>query len=206
MSKRALCPDCERPIKTCLCDDIVKLKSTYQLIILQDPTEAKHALSSAPILAKSIVGAQLIIGDLFDPFELLGKNWQQESLLVFPNADSLSSPQAGKIRFKYLILLDGTWRKVSRLLHLNPWLMKIPSIAIQPTHTSEYKIRKSPREDGLSTIEAAVSILNDLHADKNFSPILPAFRKMIEMQITAMGIDKFQNNYLKVHHEVNLKK
>jgi DTW domain-containing protein YfiP len=206
MSKRAQCPHCERPIKTCLCDDIVKLKCAYQLIILQDPTEAKHALSSAPILAKSIVGAQLIIGDLFDPFELLGKNWQQESLLVFPNADSLSSPQAGKIRFKYLILLDGTWRKVSRLLHLNPWLMKIPSIAIRPTHTSEYKIRKSPREDGLSTIEAAVSILNDLHADKNFSPILPAFRKMIEMQIIAMGIDKFQNNYLKVHHEVNLKK
>jgi DTW domain-containing protein YfiP len=206
MSKRAQCPHCERPIKTCLCDDIVKLKCAYQLIILQDPTEAKHALSSAPILAKSIVGAQLIIGDLFDPFELLGKNWQQESLLVFPNADSLSSPQAGKIRIKYLILLDGTWRKVSRLLHLNPWLMKIPSIAIRPTHISEYKIRKSPREDGLSTIEAAVSILNDLHADKNFSPILPAFRKMIELQITAMGIDKFQNNYLKVHHEVNLKK
>jgi DTW domain-containing protein YfiP len=84
--------------------------------------------------------------------------------------------------------------------------MKIPSIAIQPSHSSEYKIRKSPREDGLSTIEAAVTILNDLHADKDFSAILPAFRKMIELQISAMGIDKFQNNYLKVQNKVNLKK
>jgi DTW domain-containing protein YfiP len=206
MSKRALCPHCERPVKTCLCDDIVTLKCAYQLIILQDPKEAKHALSSAPILAKSIVGARLIIGELFDPIELLGKNWQQESLLVYPSADSLCSVQAAKVKFKYLILLDGTWRKVSRLLHLNPWLIKIPSITIQSTNASEYKIRKSPREDGLSTIEAAVSILNDLHADKKFSHILPAFRKMIELQISAMGIDKFQNNYRKSHNEVNLKK
>jgi DTW domain-containing protein YfiP len=206
MSRRALCSHCERPIKTCLCDDIIKLKCAYQLVILQDPKEAKHALSSAPILAKSIEGARLIIGDLFDPIELLGKNWQQESLLVFPSADSLTGPQANRIRFKYLILLDGTWRKVSRLLHLNPWLIKIPSIAIKPSYTSEYKIRRSPREDGLSTIEAAVSILNDLHAEKDFSAILPAFRKMIELQISAMGIDKFQNNYLKDHNKVNLKK
>jgi DTW domain-containing protein YfiP len=206
MSRRALCSHCERPIKTCLCDDIIKLKCAYQLVILQDPKEAKHALSSAPILAKSIEGARLIIGDLFDPIELLGKNWQQESLLVFPSADSLTGPQANRIKFKYLILLDGTWRKVSRLLHLNPWLIKIPSIAIKPSYTSEYKIRRSPREDGLSTIEAAVSILNDLHAEKDFSAILPAFRKMIELQISAMGIDKFQNNYLKDHNKVNLKK
>jgi DTW domain-containing protein YfiP len=206
MSKRALCPHCERPIKTCLCADIVKLNCAYQLVILQDLKEAKHALSSAPILAKSIVDTRLIIGDIFDPIELLGKNWQQESLLVFPNTESLSGSQAAKISFKYLILLDGTWRKVSRLLHLNPWLMKIPSIAIQPSHSSEYKIRKSPREDGLSTIEAAVSILNDLHVEKDFSAILPAFRKMIELQISAMGIDKFQNNYPTVHNKVNLKK
>ncbi|MGK0247996.1 MAG: DTW domain-containing protein YfiP [Oleispira sp.] len=206
MSKRALCPHCERPVKTCLCNDIVTLKCAYQLVILQDPKEAKHALSSAPILAKSIVGARLIIGDLFDPIVLLGKNWQQDSLLVFPNTESLSGPQAAKIKFKHLILLDGTWRKVSRLLHLNPWLTKIPSIAIQPTHSSEYTIRKSPRDDGLSTIEAAVSVLNDLHAEQNFSQILPAFRKMIKLQISAMGIDKFQNNYLNVHNKVNLKK
>jgi DTW domain-containing protein YfiP len=206
MSKRVLCSHCERPIKTCLCDDIVTLKCAYQLVILQDPKEAKHALSSAPILAKSIAGARLIIGEFFDPIELLGKKWQQESLLVFPNAESLSGAQAAKISFKYLILLDGTWRKVSRLLHLNPWLMKIPSIAIQPSHSSEYKIRKSPREDGLSTIEAAVSVLNDLQTEKDVSAILPAFRKMIELQISAMGIDKFQNNYLKVHNKVNQKK
>lgn len=195
MPKRLICPDCERPIKTCLCSEIIQLSCDYQLIILQDPKEAKHALSSAPILAKSITGARLLIGETFDPINLLGNNWQQESLLVFPNEDSLSGIEAAQLKFKYVILLDGTWRKVSRLLHLNPWLTQIPSIAIQAMNASEYKIRKSPREDGLSTIEAAVSILNDLQAGKDFSPILTAFKKMIALQITAMGSDTFKSNY-----------
>ncbi len=195
MSKRKMCSLCERPLKTCLCDEIVKLDCDYQLIILQDPKEAKHALSSAPILAKSIIGAQLVIGEQFDPIHLLGENWQQQSLLVFPSETSLTGTQATQLKMKYVILLDGTWRKVSRLLHLNPWLNQIPAIGIQAENASEYQIRKSPREDGLSTIEAAVSVLNDLQSDRDFTPILTAFHKMIDFQISAMGADTFESNY-----------
>ena len=197
MSKRKTCPLCERPLKTCLCDEIVKLDCDYQLVILQDPKEAKHALSSAPILAKSIIGSRLIIGEQFDPLELLGENWQQESLLVFPSETSLTGAQAALLDIKHVILLDGTWRKVSRLMHLNPWLNQIPAIGIQAENASEYQIRKSPREDGLSTIEAAVTVLNTLQADKDFSPILAAFRKMIDLQISAMGKETFESNYTK---------
>ena len=195
MSKRKSCPHCERPIKTCLCDVIVRLRCNYQLIILQDPKEAKHALSSAPILAKSIKDTQLVIGELFNPKELIGDDWKEESLLVFPSDNSLTCEQAIKKCYKNLILLDGTWRKVARLIHLNPWLRELPSIAITPSSESEYQIRKSPREDGLSTIEAAVHILNDLHPDKNFSPILNAFRHMIQYQVNAMGKATFDKNY-----------
>lgn len=195
MSKRKTCPHCKRPIKTCLCDVIVSLSCNYQLIILQDPKEAKHALSSAPILAKSIKDTQLVIGELFNPKELLGDNWKEESLLVFPSDNSLTCEQAIQKRYKNLILLDGTWRKVARLIHLNPWLRELPSITINPSNESEYQIRKSPREDGLSTIEAAVHILNNLHPNENFSPILDAFRQMIRYQVDAMGKATFDKNY-----------
>lgn len=195
MSKRPICTDCERPTKTCLCSEIIRLNCNYQLIILQDPKEAKHALSSAPILAKSIIGSRLIIGEKFDPIQILGKNWQQETLLVFPSEDSLNSKQAQQQEFKNVILLDGTWRKVSRLIHLNPWLNELASISILASSASKYTIRKSPRDDGLSTIEAAVCILNDLHNSQDYTPILGAFYKMINLQIQAMGNDTFQKNY-----------
>jgi DTW domain-containing protein YfiP len=195
MPKRPICPDCERPIKTCLCAEIVKLSCNYQLIILQDPKEAKHALSSAPILAKSITGARLVVGEVFDPVALLGDEWKSQALLVYPIEQSLCTQKAQAAEFKYLILLDGTWRKVSRLLHLNPWLTDLACISIESSNASDYKIRKSPRDDGLSTIEAAVSVLNDLHTTQDFSPILSAFHKMIALQIQAMGNNTFLKNY-----------
>lgn len=195
MSKRELCPHCDRPIKTCLCESMCLLDCDYQLVIFQDPKEAKHALSSAPLLAKSIEGAHLIVGEQFDPNEIFGERWQQECLLVFPHQSHITAAQARGAGFKYLILLDGTWRKVSRLMHLNSWLNELSCIAIELTNASEYQIRKSPREDGLSTIEAAVEVLNALQPEKNFSPILGAFRKMIQFQIDAMGKEKFSRNY-----------
>jgi DTW domain-containing protein YfiP len=196
MSKRPLCSHCERPIKTCLCAEIVTLPCDFQLIILQDSKEAKHALSSAPLLEKSITGAKRIVGETFDPVELLGENWQATSLLVFPHENSLSQPQAIERAFKYLILLDGTWRKVARMIHLNPWLSQLPCFAIDSLNSSKYLIRKSPRDDGLSTIEAAACVLNELHDGQSFDPILGAFHKMIEFQIQAMGAETFQKNYL----------
>ena len=68
-----------------------------------------------------------------------------------------------------------------------------PSAVVE--QRSQYKIRKSPRADGLSTIEAAVANLNALHPDRDFNSVLGAFHKMIEFQIEAMGEETFRKNY-----------
>lgn len=196
-TKRSYCPNCQRPQTTCLCDALVQLDCNYRLIILQDPGEAKHALSSAPILERSVRGAQLIVAETFDPEKLLGPDWLNHSLLVFPGEQAISTQQASGQAFKNLILLDGTWRKVTRMLHVNPWLQQLPCLAIDAQHASQYKIRKSPRADGLSTIEAAAYVLNELHGEQDFSPILKAFEKMIDLQIDAMGEATFNKNYKK---------
>ncbi len=195
MSKRASCPHCERPQRTCLCDVMVLRHADYRLVILQDPKEAKHALSSAPLLAKSIAGAQLIVGEVFAPEQILGEDWQSTSLLIFPGDKPASSELLSKNQITTLILLDGTWRKVARLLHLNPWLSTLPCYAINADNSSQYKIRRSPRADGLSTIEAGVCALNELHSQQDFSNILLAFNKMIDLQIAAMGEATFKKNY-----------
>ncbi len=195
MLKRPTCPHCERPQTTCICDALVTMDCAYQIIVLQDPTEAKHALSSAPILAKSILNTKLLIGEVFDPEMIIGADWRSRSLLVFPTENSVSAESARASQLNTIILLDGTWKKARRLMHLNPWLRELPTFALQPDQPSSYKIRKSPRADGLSTIEAAVCVLNELQPDKEFSGILAAFHKMIDLQIAAMGPETFKRNY-----------
>ena len=195
MTKRASCPYCERPLRTCLCDAMEVRDIDYRLVILQDPKEAKHALSSAPLLAKSIRGAQLIVGEVFDPTKILGEDWQSNTLLIFPGENAADRKSVATLNIKTLILLDGTWRKVARLMHLNPWLSTLQCYAINANNSSQYKIRRSPRADGLSTIEAGVCVLNDLHAHQDYSNILLAFNKMIDLQIEAMGQSTYNKNY-----------
>lgn len=196
MPKRPRCPNCERPLTTCLCEALVSVGCPYRLVILQDPKEARHALSSAPILVKQVHTASLWVGEAFNPVEVIGANWQEEAVVVFPSTQATGADAVIESTITTLILLDGTWKKAARLMHLNPWLQQLPCLALEPDQPSTYRIRKSPRADGLSTIEAAVQVLNSLQSTQDFSVILPAFEKMIDYQITAMGRDTYRKNHL----------
>ena len=195
MTKRALCPSCNRPQSTCLCPYLVQLESPILLTILQDKKEAKHALSSAPLLQKSILNTRLIIGDTFSPETLFGSDWQTNTALLFPSESAISASPENSVTFKHIIVLDGTWKKVARLMHLNPWLNSLQHFSIKADQDSQYRIRKSPRTDGLSTIEATVSLFNQMTDSTKFDAVLPAFEQMIQFQIDAMGMDKFSRNY-----------
>jgi len=78
--------------------------------------------------------------------------------------------------------LDGTWRKVRRLLHLNPWLNDLPHIALTPQQPSGYAIRASQQRGGLSTIEAGVSALQWLDPLQDYQPVLRVLNRMVEIQ------------------------
>ncbi len=65
-----------------------------------------------------------------------------------------------------LILLDGTWAQAKTLWWRNPWLLKTQRIYIVPKEKSKYgNIRKEPRPECVSTVEAAAETLGFLGLD-----------------------------------------
>ena len=59
-----------------------------------------------------------------------------------------------------IVLLDGTWSQAKALWWRNAWMLKCQRVILGPTQPSRYgKLRKEPRRDGLSTIEAAAMLL-----------------------------------------------
>lgn len=58
-----------------------------------------------------------------------------------------------------LVVLDGTWRKSRKMLHLNPVLAALPRLALRQMPPSHYHIRKAHRPDQLSSFEAAAYAL-----------------------------------------------
>ena len=197
MSKRVVCKRCLKAQSACICSAIQLINNQHFVHVLQDPSEEKNAIGTARILGLSLKQSKISVGTLFDPdlFDL------QNSYLVFP--DSTAVPAEQLVNTKQLndssvfILLDGSWKKAYKLLMSNPFLQNLPKISINIEKESEYRIRKSPRADGLSTVEAGYYLLSQLENNKEkFVPLLTCFNKMIDYQISSMPADIYKKHYL----------
>lgn len=205
LTRRPHCPRCLRPARTCICHLVEPVDNAVEVVILQHPLEVKNAKSTGRLLHLCLKNSQLVVGEqLFadnkdnDLSALLAD--QKTTLLLYPPADNpnpeapRSTPPPDQLR---LIILDGTWRKTRKLLHLNPSLAALPRLTLPQGLQSRYRIRKAQRPHQLSTIEAAAAALsqcerNDTH---KYQPLLRSFEQFIDQQITQMGRDIFEKHY-----------
>lgn len=59
------------------------------------------------------------------------------------------------------VLLDGSWGEAKALWWRNPWLLKLRRLVLDPQRPSHYhRVRREPRREALSTIEAAGLLLS----------------------------------------------
>jgi len=191
-SKRALCPRCERPLRACLCAWITPTANETPLLILQHPLEVHQAKGSARLLQLSLQHSHTLVGEAFDPMALPAwlsppQDEARQTVLLYPAHADLPAPsvsaddlQPARTR---LVVLDGTWRKSLRMLHLNPQLQALPRLALQPDGPSRYLIRKAHRPDQLSTLEASCMALAQLErTPARYAPLLAAFDAFVAAQ------------------------
>jgi DTW domain-containing protein len=188
--RRPTCPQCARPLRTCLCRWVTPVDNRVEVLILQHPLEVGQAKGSAVLLQRSLGNSQLSTGEQFDAtaLETLLHAGGRTSVLLYP--DEAGDDQAvdnlpirnipttgGRLR---LVVLDGTWRKSRKLLHLNPALQRLPRLALVAPPPSQYTIRKAHRPDQLSTLEATCLALAQLEqAPARYAPLLTAFSAFI---------------------------
>jgi DTW domain-containing protein YfiP len=81
-------------------------------------------------------------------------------------------------------VLDGTWRKSRKILHLNAWLRRLPRLSLQGLPASNYRIRKAHGPDQLSTLEASCAALMRLEpSPEKFLPLLAGFDGFVTKQL-----------------------
>lgn len=197
---RAQCARCARPLKHCLCSLIPSIQSRTQVLILQHPSEVKHALNTARFLALGLSNAELWVGERFDQLAVYLAEPGYQTFLLFPGegAQPLSPfKPSGAAQTLRLIVPDGTWRKARKLLYVNPLLETLPRLTLPDGQPSRYRLRKAPMDGALSTIEAVTTALQLLEPDQSFEALLRPFEALIEGQINAMGEDTFARNHLK---------
>ena len=199
MSGRLRCGICLRPQAACICRWITPVPHDVEVLILQHPLEVQHPKGSARLLHLSLPGSRLVTGEVFDVREWQLPGDPRHSLLLYPDLPSdrgagLPPPPAAAPELMRdpsqlrLIVLDGTWRKSRKLLHLNPALQQLPRLSLQDLSPSAYRIRRAHRASQLSTLEAVCAALAQLEGDSGpFQPLLNAFDGFVAQQMADAG-------------------
>lgn len=212
VSKRKKCPVCDKALPACICQHITVIDSAIELIILQHPSEVKNAIGTARILNLSLPQCQLIVGENFTENTQLNDMFNdptRQCFLLYPSDDSITAEDLAKkancrvenesldVNIKRtFILLDGTWRKAFKMYQSSSNLQSIPAVRLNVQQQSQYTIRQTSIEGGLSTVEAGFLLLSTLDQDtEKYQPLMSAFEYMINFQIAQMPAGLFNKNY-----------
>lgn len=183
-----------------------RLPTRIQVLILQHPQEPKEPLSTAKLSNLCIPNSTLKIGLSWpnlkkalgvsdNGVEIRPSDWavlylgsgikgelsprQKEAPLLF--ATGKGTPLDSPPKIRGLIVLDGTWSQAKALWWRNPWLLKLNRILLNPKQVSLYRhLRKEPRKECLSSIEALALTLSELGEDPKMSQnLIAAFQELL---------------------------
>lgn len=186
------CFGCSLPKRVCNCGALEPNLNNPGIIIFRDPKERKRTLSTVSLIKQRYPAVLVKDGELFDA------RGYHNAALLYPKQDEGQATQTGshsdisseiKAGKEYtIVLIDGTWRKAKKILHLNPWLLQLPRISLAPGQVSDYLLRRVANHQALSSVEAFACAMED-------QVLFESLRPFMERQIELMGRDIYRKNY-----------
>jgi DTW domain-containing protein len=202
----AECSRCGKPTTLCVCDGIEPIDNRIALLILQHPQEQDRELGTARLTVLHLKHAVMKVGLSWPSLakalgrEVDPKRWavlylgaasaatlpkDREVTLVDGKGAPLPEQDRALAAINGIIVLDGSWSQAKTMWWRNPWVLKCRRLALNPKQPSRYgKLRREPRREGLSTLEAAALALARLGRQPeiettlglSFAQLLSAYR------------------------------
>ena len=156
--------------------------------------ETHNPKGTARLLHLSVLGSQLLSGEAFDDALLraalhapTAAGAPVQPVLLYPGDSAVAADAAvlsgGAHRLR-LVVVDGTWRKSRKMLHLNPQLEALPRCALADVPPSRYVIRKAHAPHQLSTLEATCAALAQLEGQpEKYGLLLAAMEGLVAQQL-----------------------
>jgi DTW domain-containing protein YfiP len=198
---RALCPRCKRPPRVCYCEALPRLETRTRIVILQHPREKDMPIGTARMAQLALPSAELHVGIQWGAqaaFMRAISDPARPAVLLSPGPtakDILKDPPIGPVT---LVVVDGTWSQAKSVVRDNPCLQDLPRYAFASPEPSQYRIRKEPKVEYVSTIEALMHVLGVLEGDPaKFRALLDPLNTMVDKQLAAQRSAPQRSSYRK---------
>lgn len=202
---RDLCVVCLQPSFGCYCAEIQKFDPLIKFIILIHPIEWKRRIATGRMSHLCMHNSELIVEQDYTHSprvnELLVDD-RYQPLVLYPGAQSLNLTGQPSDQIKSLVglqkipmvfVIDGTWATARKTMRLSQNLHKLPRICFTPPARSNFQVRKQPKAECYSTIEAVhhtIELLGpavgfDLQS-RQHDRLLKVFQSMVNRQIAFL--------------------
>ncbi|MGA8172528.1 MAG: tRNA-uridine aminocarboxypropyltransferase [Methylocystis sp.] len=197
------CPRCAKPAALCVCDDIAPIDNKVGLLVLQHPQEQDRLLGTARLATLHLTNSVFKIGLSWPSLaKALGRpadpsQWailhlgsaksgdlpgDRELVVLDKKGVALPDQDQALAGLRGVVIFDGTWAQAKTLWWRNAWVLKARRLVLNPRRASLYgQLRREPRREGLSTIEAAALALSRIERRPDLETALRAsFARMLE--------------------------
>jgi DTW domain-containing protein len=175
----------------CYCAALPRIDTTTRVVILQHPRERDMPIGTARMASLCLPSAELHVGVRWGDSAPLARALADPTrtpILLYPGAgarDILRDPPRGAVT---LVVVDGTWSQAKTVVRDNPVLQGLPRYAFATPEPSQYRIRREPRAEYVSTIEAVMHVLGALEGEPaRFRRLLDPLRAMVDAQLACQA-------------------
>ncbi len=172
-----------------------KLDNRLFVLILQHPRERKESAATAALVPAMLRRAGLVVGLSWPNLARLvsgpadPRRWAvlylgsarpatlggAELVALDRRGEPAADQKAALAGLDGVVLLDGSWSEAKAMWWRNPWLLKLRRLVLNPQHPSRWgRIRREPRREALSTIEAVALLLRRLENRPDIEAALAA--------------------------------
>lgn len=166
----------------CVCGDIPRLSLRTRIVVVMHKRERHKTTATAPLALQALERAELHLHGVPEaPLDLGHLHEEGRRVLVlFPSDDAVELAPPDDGRDVTLVVPDGSWRQASKAVRRIPGLAEAPKVVLPPGPPTAWRLRREPREGGLSTLEAIARAVGVLESPEAQAALEALFERVVE--------------------------
>jgi DTW domain-containing protein YfiP len=202
--KRERCEGCRLVPSHCMCALRPSVPTRAGVCLLMADIEALKPSNTGWLIADVVADtfafgwartetdpalSALLSDPQWQPYVVFPGEYAAPGRVVVHAIEPLDHPPAENRKRPLFVLLDGTWAEARKMFGRSPCLDGLPVLSLQPDRVSQYRLRRSRRDDHFCTSEVAALCLG-------------LAGEYLAEQTLAAYLDVFTHHYLQARNQL----